>query len=1039
MALRFVIGRAGSGKTHFLHQRLIQHLLTDPLQNRVVLVVPKQATFTAQRRVATDPQLGGYTSVRVIAPDDLAEMALIETGEAAGAKLDPVGRGLILNHLLRTHAGALTYFGRSATQPGLAAEIDRTFSEFERAGRDLCEVDDLVHAASAETDTANLANKLTDLCRLYKLYQQYLKDHDFDAYRRQTLGPEAVEKCPFVQGALVLVDDFFDFTAYERTILLSLARASSEMLISLTFDAHSPLLRDPHLLPTDLDLFHRTELTYRKLYFHFTSNKVPVHPPVLLESPRRFALLALAAIEGNFDARRPVQAVDAQRSVRFIVAADPVAEVDAAARQVKAHLSAGLRMRDICVLARQIDDVEPLINASFTEHGIAYFVDKRRRATHHPLTRTIAAINQIVATRWGNEAVIELARAGLSHLAAPNVDLLDDYLRQHHIPPAAWRQEGPWRFHRSNDAGGGAASHFTTEEIARVNRSRNYLRETLGRVGEIDWAESAIPLRQRMADLFDVMARLESRSKIGELIKQAEAAHLIQDVEEHEQVWARVVELADQLVDLLGDVTTTGAEFASLLAGVLTELDLAITPPTLDQVLVGSVERTRTGDVKAVIVLGLNNGQFPSAAAERSILNDSDRLSLQDSGIEVEATTRQAVLAERFLGYRALTRASHHLTLIRTAADASSNAVEPSPFWQLAMASVESPVVESTCEAIPCIGTPRQAVSFTLQWARRQRGVVERDDAAALYQWLMTRASGKVAAERDRAWPVLSYDNAPVLSPDVAARLYGNRLEASVSRFESFAACPFQHYARYALRLQQPPDPDITAMDLGSLYHTVLERLVKRVIDANIDFATAEDLTAAQIRTIAQRVGEELRNQVFLSSARNRYTLERLELIVHRLIRSQQFLADRGVFRPGYTELTFGKNGTLPPLELSTPAGHTISISGKIDRVDIEPSTLRFTVIDYKLAGDQLQLSHVAHGLMLQLLTYLLVLEAHGKQLAGAPLTPAAALYVKMLRSIDSTKTPDEAPPPEEDAFLAKVKPRGLISAGAADELDREV
>ena len=135
MPVRFVIGRAGCGKTHFLRERLVEHVKPDPLAAKVIYLVPKQATFMTQRAIATDPRLSGYTGIRIASPDELAETALVETGRPAGARLDAAGRSLLIGHLLRQSAGELEHFGRSAGRPGLAGEIDRTFGEFERAGR----------------------------------------------------------------------------------------------------------------------------------------------------------------------------------------------------------------------------------------------------------------------------------------------------------------------------------------------------------------------------------------------------------------------------------------------------------------------------------------------------------------------------------------------------------------------------------------------------------------------------------------------------------------------------------------------------------------------------------------------------------------------------------------------------------------------------------------------------------------------------------------------------------------------------------------
>ena len=1039
MGTRFILGRAGSGKTHFLHEELVRFVLADRLTASVLLIVPKQSTFTAERAIATDPRLGGFVNVRVIAPDDLGELALVETGASVGARLDPVGRGLILSHLLRTHSRELIHFGQSATQPGMAAQIDSAFSEFEHAGRNLCDIDDLLTSANSSNDTLqqSLGRKLQDLCTLYKLYQQYLTDHGFDAFNRQALAPQAIEDCPLFQRSLVLVDDFYEFTAYERLLIASIAKTAPQTLISMLVDPASPIVHNIHHLPADTEVLSRPELTYRKLHFELLKAGVTVDPPLVLKAHLRFTSDDLKAVEASFlmPAGKPIASSGA---VQRIVATDYSDEVDAAAREIKSLLTLGYRLREICVLARSIEDYEPLINGSFAEHDIAYFVDKRRQAEHHPLVRTLGAIGMIVQSRWALEPVIELLRAGLAGVGPADVDLLDDYVRQHNVPPAEWQKDAPWTFHRpSNDEeSAGARSQFTPSEIDRVNTTRVLVRKALADVGTSDWSSSKKPIRQCVTDVFRVLDALKVRPALLALVKTAENQDRVQDRDEHLQVWTRVTELADQIVDLLGDVEVTGQEFAQLLLQTLAELDLAITPPTIDQVLVGSVERTRTGAPRAVILLGMNAGQFPKSIQEQAVLNDRDRHALNQSGVEVRPASRQAILEERFLGYLALTRASDRLTLIRIASDAQGNELEPSPFWRdIDRAIAGSPIATPT-GTIGRIATPRQLISHTLRWARVPRPETQSTETEALYDWLTRASDERITMVRDRAWPVLRYANAPKLSKTISLRLFGTKLEASVSRFESFAACPFQHFARYGLRLQQSPDSDITALDLGSLYHTVLERLVRKAIEEKIDFAKSDQLTPVQIREIAQKVGEQLRNQVFLSSARNRYTLDRLEMVVHRLIRAQQFAADKGVFRPGFAELTFGKSGQLPPLTLQTPGGNSVVLSGKIDRVDIDLARSQYTVIDYKLAGEQLSLGYVAHGLMLQLLTYLLVLDAHGETLTGAKLTPAAALYVRLLRSIDSTKDPASDPEPETPEFHAKHKPRGLINFSGADDLD---
>ena len=1039
MDVRFVIGRAGSGKTSLLRDLLVRYRQSDPLWARVIYLVPKQATFMTQRALALDPRLNGFIGVRVAAPDDLAETALVETGSAAGALLDPVGRSLIIGHLLRRHEADLPHFGRSARTAGLPAQIDQAFSEFERAGRDLTEIDTLI---DQQPEASPLTRKLTDLKFLYQKYDAYLKERGFDPYRRQMLAPDAIADWPEAQRALVLVDEFYDFTAYERQIVAALAKASAACRIALTIDPASPIARDANLLPLDMAMLNRTERAYRQMHFTLLKSEAAVLPPVILGEPVGFVAPALQVIERSLDPAPP-SPVAADGAVKFVLAADPHDEVDAAAREIQSLLKAGLRLRDIAVLARSTGSLVDPIASSFAAHGIPFFIDRRRPAEHHPLLRTLTAITQIIITRWGHESVFEFGKAGLIRFAQDDtaalpIDLLEDYVRQHRIPATEWQKESPWGYRRRSEDLGETRAAFTEDEVAQVNRTRATLRDGLRNVGAAAWLEDK-PVQDRIADLVTVMDQLHLQPSVLRLIQQAVAGGDEEKAQEHEQAWNAVREVLDRFVELLGNVAIGGVEFAQLLQSTLAGLDFAIAPPTLDQVLVGSIDRTRVGSVKAVILLGMNECQFPRCELERAILNDADRYHLQRGGYEIEPPTRDALLGERFLGYLALTRASHRLTLIRVERDDAGNAMAPSLFWTAAQRVIDDAPIARPAEPIERVATAAQAVTLTLRAARQGSLIHENGDVAALYNWLTTRPTDRVSEVLHAAWPSLAYRNFAELSPAIAARLFASPLQSSVSRFESFAACPFQHFARYGLRLRASQQFAVTALDLGNLYHAVVEQVVNAAIEKKASFVDPGYLSVAAIRQIAQRVSEDLADQVFLTSAQNRFAVEQLEQCVLKSLQAQQAVLSRGDFRPGYAELTFGsKASRLGPLELKTPQGHVVKLRGKIDRVDLDPDRRLFVVVDYKLGGEALDCGYVAHGLMLQLLTYLLVLRQSGHLLENQPLTPVAAMYVKLLRGHKAVDNPLDAPPPDDEKFHLKNKPRGVIHREYYERFDSQ-
>ncbi len=1017
----------------------MQHIQHDPINRSVILLVPKQATFTYERAIAMDPRLGGTIHVRVLSPDNLAELALVETGSPHSARLDSTGRSLILGHLLRTYSAQLPYFQNSAHTPGLAGEIDSSFSEFERAGHDLSTIDQLIFEASesSESDQQAIARKLADLRTLYMLYQNYVTAHGFDPFDRQQKAHQAVENCELLQRSMVVIDDFYDFTAYERSLICSLAKTAQSVLISMLFDPNAPILNNPHLIPDEMGVFHQTELAYRKLYFTLQECGVVVDPPMLMKSFHRFKTANLKKIESAFELSNNPPAI-ADGSVQLQLAADYSDEVSIAAATIQKLLIDGYRKRDITVLARSIDQYESAIQTIFAEHRIAFFVDKRRLAVHHPLIRAIHAISRIVISQWGNEAVIELLRCGLVGITLAQADLIEDYLKQHNLSREAWTIDQPWNFHKTADEENDRVlSHFSAADVEEINLIRVRLRKILSSMTHPDWVRSEITVQERVNDLFAAITAFGIPTALVQLIERDEAQERLQESAEFELGWTRLIELADQLVDLLGETTISGQQFFGLVQTSLAEMELAITPPTVDQVLVGSIDRTRANEPKAVIFLGMNSDQFPMTITEKAILNDRDRRLLNLKGIEVEPPSRQKLLQEQFLGYLSLTRCSEKLILIRTHRDDEGNEKEPSPFWQYVVETFPDIQIRPSPDEIDKITTPSRLLINLLSHIRSNE--LETDLQIGMYNWLTGTTTDAIQRLRDSAWLSLSYMNQPVLTEPVKSTIFHSPLYASVSRIESFAACPFQHFVRHGLRLQEPPSRNISAIDLGNLYHNVLEKIVRHTIEKHVDFTSSAEITPEQIHAIAQEAGQELRNQVFLSSAQNRYTLEHLEEVVDRLVRTQQELLRQGTLRPAFAELEYGRSGDLPPLELTTPDGKQIILNGKIDRIDVDYQRCKYAVIDYKLSGQSLDLSSVVHGLMLQLLTYLIVVNASSRKLTGKQLTPIAAFYQKVIRSIESIDDPDAAPEPGDALYMKPARPAGVINLAGRTELDQSL
>jgi len=115
-----------------------------------------------------------------------------------------------------------------------------------------------------------------------------------------------------------------------------------------------------------------------------------------------------------------------------------------------------------------------------------------------------------------------------------------------------------------------------------------------------------------------------------------------------------------------------------------------------------------------------------------------------------------------------------------------------------------------------------------------------------------------------------------------------------------------------------------------------------------------------------------------------------LELIVRELWSELSSIR----FVPVGFEVSFGKNGTYPPIDCSTDA-LSAEMRGFIDRVDSwsDGQSCYFRVVDYKTGKKDIDYCDMINGIGLQMLIYLFALEQEDSDMLGAKPIPAGVLY----------------------------------------------
>lgn len=1018
MSLRFILGRAGTGKTHTC-MSMILDALEEPNGPTLVYLVPEQATFQAERALVAAGR-PAVARAEVLSFRRLSWRVLGEVGGAARPELGELGRRMALRSLIFRRQEELRIFHRAARRAGFIDRLSATITELGQHGlapADLAR--ELQRRREGGRGEEALALKLADLALIYQDYLEYLEGRFTDPDGVLTLAAQAIPRSRIFLGADAWVDGFTGFNPQEYQVLSALLQRARRVHVALCLEP-GELSRPVR----DTDLFFPTRQTLERLEELARDAGTVLEPPLMLTgAPRRFAQApALAHLERWLFALPGEQhpgSTDGQ--LALVGASNRRAEVEAAARQLVALArERGYRWRDMAVIVRDLEPYAELVAAVFRGYGIPFFLDRRRPVPHHPLVELVRSALEVVVSDWAYEPVFRALKTDLCGLERDEVDQLENYVLAFGIRGKRWLEGGPWRYYQPFALGDNLGPSEQDEaHIAYINQVRHKAARQLSRFAAS--VKKATSVREVALAVFDLLEALDVPGQLERWQLEAEAAGEPGTAQEHAQVYKGVLELLDQLVEAMGKDHLPLGELVQVVESGLESLNLGMVPPGLDQVVIGTVERSRHPELKAALVLGVGDGTFPLGRPEDVIFTDREREELGEAGVELAPTARRRQLDEQYLAYVAFTRAGHHLYLSYPLADEGGRALAPSPYIsRLRRVLPGLSTVQAGSEPLGLDGADLDYLACP----DRVPGFLARRLAAArqgraldpvwveVYRWLAGRPQRRAGLAL--VLSSIHHSNAaPPLPEDLVRQLFGNPVRTSVSRLERFASCPFWHFLGSGLRLRERPVQAVDAPGTGTFFHACLNLFVRRLQQQGKDWAELSREEAARlVAAIVQELAPSLEGEVLLSTAHYRYLARTMERALRRAVMVMSDHARRSPFRPAAVELDFGRAG-LPPLALDLGEGWRLELHGQIDRVDVATSgdELYLRVVDYKTGGKKLGLDEVYHGTALQLLTYLAVAQENAQAFLNRAARPAALFYLALREPMISA----DGPLPDEE------------------------
>ena len=1035
MSLRFCFGPSGSGKSHRIYEEIMQRAAKEPGRN-FLIIVPDQFTMQTQKDLVMRSDRDGILNIDVLSFGRLSHRILEEVGTKEMPVLDDTGKSLVLQKVAADLKEQLPAMGSLLHKQGYIHEVKSAISEFMQYGISTQDMDKLITSAQKR---GALAMKLKDLKTLYRGFQNYIRDHFITTEETLDVLRRSLSKSKILKGSVVVFDGFTGFTPIQNRLIQELMRVCAETIVTVTIGVGE----DPYKMDGEQKLFHLSKKTVADLEKLAAEAEVERGEDLFVKGgPNRFAKApALHYLEQNLFRYQYEPYAGEQQEIHMFEALSPREEVHQTALYIR-HLirEQGMTYRDIAVVIGDLEGYASYVETEFGQLEIPCFLDRTRGIVLNPMIEYIKSALQLYIKDFSYDTVFHFLRSGMADISREEIDELENYVIR--TGARGYRTYSRLFTRRTEELQGNAEGSEQAEEktMERLNRIRQQFMDAV----EILHMGSREKAGDYVSHLYDFLEQNQVQQKLLNYQQQFEKEGDLSRAREYAQIYRLVMDLLDQVYELLGEEEISRQEFADILEAGFGEITVGTIPQNVDRIVVGDMERTRLKQVKVLFFLGVNDGNIPKNASKGGIISDMDREFLIESGTEMAPSPRQQMYIQRLYLYLNMTKPSEQLYLSYAKVNSEGKGIRPSYLIDTVRKlfpamSVEYPQNRSRLEQIE--GRQEGARYLAEELREYVEGTLPEEERQDFY--LMYRAYEADAAGRDlltRA--AFRRYRESGLSRIVARALYGQQLENSVSRLETYAACACRHFLQYGLSLQEREEFGFEASDMGTVYHAVLENFAGKLAESNLtwwDFT--EDFAAKAVKESVEAYAATYGETVLYSSARNEYAITRMSRILTRTVLTLQKHLKQGSFQPDDYELSFRFAEDLDSIHVDLSEDEKMHLQGRIDRIDVSEDAehVYVKVIDYKSGNRKFDLAALYYGLQLQLVVYMnAAMEMESRKHPDKEIVPAALLYYHI--DDPTIETPVELTDEQiNEQILAKLRMNGVVNSDpeVVERLDR--
>jgi len=983
--MKLITGRSGTGKSTYCMNE-IKKYVEEAFDKPLIYIVPEQFSFEAEKELINVIGGKGIINTQVLSFKRLAYKIFTENNIKIN-QLSNSGKTMLIYFIMLKLDKDLEILKNVSKNIGLLETVVKQISEFKRYQI----TPEILKNLSVENEY--LKRKMHDLALIYEEYEKRISDTYIDSNDELTLLAQVLDKDTYLNGAKIWIDEFDGFTPQEFEIIRKLIK-KAEVTISI--------------ISGEEEYFHLNNKNINKL--KKIENQLE---EIVLKEPYRFKNEELKHIEKNIYNIPFKQYPKEVEHIKIQMYNNLNTEIEMLAQNILKYVrkSKDIRFENIAVLTRDIDKYKNLFKMVFDLYGIPFFFDDKKDLSLQLFITLVMSLIDICITNYSYESVFTYLKTGLTNVVDENdIDLLENYILKWGIKGKTW--ENDFVLEDKN------LEKINTVRELIINPIINFKAELAGRKTVKEIVESLFKFLLNLGVYDNIQTKVN-------LFKQSNDVKHVTIASEYAQVWNIFMSILDEMVDAIGEEKCSFDRFKNILKMGISNHEIGIIPPTKDKVTIGDIERTRNNNIKVLFIIGVNDGAFPRAFQNEGFLNDNERGILLEKGIEIAKDTKLLLVEENFNIYKALCVPSEELHLSYPVSDLEGKTLRPSFMITQIKKMFPKLVEESYIVNKPQLIYSRKATFPDL--LNKLRTYVDTGDIEEAWKDVYTWYSNNEKEKLDNVLKGLYYRNTiEYQSQNMSKKLYGEKMNSSVSKLEKYVSCPFSFYLKYGLKARERDIYKLGVPDIGSFLHEIIEKFTKKVLKENIDLRTLEHEECNKIVSIiVDEVLANFRHNLFNSTGKLKRLSAKLKQLVMKTIWLITLHIKAGEFNIYGSEVEFGKDKEYPAIEIELADGKKLSLTGKVDRVDIAETEdgKYIRIIDYKSSNKKIKLSEVYYGVQLQLLTYI-------DALSGNEFVPGGVLYLKLDDPILKTDK-NISKEVVEDMIVKSLRMNGLVLSNA--------